>query len=264
MDFLSTFGSFWSNAISPKSNNAQSHADFKKHFGQHMSYSVSCDPSRRSEPMSYEDWVSRGCPPDVIFHHAQHSMVAHMHSYFMPAERIVYTHVSLEYYDIHAFVVLYVDEVRRSVGVDKVLCVSENHWLSLNGSAPRSGRGGISWLKRNADVISPDFLSLSFAVRTFFGPQWTVASLPMTRPSVPDDAVERAKDCPRRLGNCKYGPWNRTVGTYFRERIEAATVIQRHFRGWRVRMATTFNPHTRLGRFCALRMLRQMQAPALR
>ena len=60
------------------------------------------------------------------------------------------------------------------------------------------------------------------------------------------------------MGDYRCGPWGKTVGTYLVDRVAAATTIQKHYRGWKARMATTFNPTTTIGAYYALRDFRAM------
>ena len=46
-----------------------------------------------------------------------------------------------------------------------------------------------------------------------------------------------------------------------RKRQDASTMIQKHFRGWRVQMAITFNPTTTLGAYYVLRDFRMLTTP---
>ena len=82
-----------------------------------------------------------------------------------------------------------------------------------------------------------------------FGPSWT-AVVPLTAPRISDEDLARAAECDdmyRKAMAEKWFPWGMTVGLYDGTRHDAATVIQSCFRGWRVRMRTTFNPHAHRG-----------------
>lgn len=53
-----------------------------------------------------------------------------------------------------------------------------------------------------------------------------------------------------------YRGWR--IRTMLEERVLAAIVVQKHFRGWKARMMTAFNPMTRLGAYYVLREFRAM------
>ena len=204
----------------------------------------------------WDDWILQGRPAEVIFQYAEHAIEDCMHVYFMPQQSIVYTRMSMEYDDVWLVIEIRVDEVARTLSVERLLSETEIQWPEMCPGMPLTGTGGIAHLKRISACLRVDVLSLDFAARKFFGPTWSALALPLTRPRVPDELVALAKGCPARLGDYNKGPWRRTVGTFFtsfRDRQGAATTIQKHFRGWRIRMRTTFNPHTKLGGYYARR-----------
>jgi hypothetical protein len=103
--------------------------------------------------------------------------------------------------------------------------------------------GGIGLYKKSVQ----DEISLDSFVGHFFGPGWTAAPLPLTRPKVKDNYLELV------LKGHIYAPMFKLVGVYNVERVEAAVTIQKMYRGWRVRMKYTFNPNTSFGEFLILR-----------
>jgi hypothetical protein len=218
-----------------------------------MSFSI-CYYSKTIWP--YEDWISHGSPPDVIFQYSEHGMNEHMYLYFFPFEKIVYIDIDMDYYDINVIYELNISN--NNIGINRLLCKSQNHWDELNGDAPKSGEGGINWLKRNMKVISPDFLSMNFIANKFFSPSWNVEELPLTRPRASEKAILLSKNCYKRMGSYKYGPWDKIIGTYFKDRITAAIIIQKYYRGWQVRMKITFNPHNSYGKYKILCGLKEI------
>ena len=171
-----------------------------------------------------------------------------------------------------------IDDRAKSVEVEQLQCERNDHWD--HGSAEegidegvdglRCGVGGIGWYRKNLEnmktcgTLSGEYFGRkmtfeAFAAK-FFAPDWTVLQLPrfFTRPKIQQEFVALAKTCDAAMRCYYYGPWGRTVGTYFVHRNAAATTIQKHFRGWRVRMATAFNPTTPIGAYFALRDFRAL------
>jgi hypothetical protein len=123
-----------------------------------------------------------------------------------------------------------------------------------------SGEGGLSWLNRDilGDYCEPYSLSFESAVLILFGPAWT-AVVPWTAPRISDEDLALAGACPdmyRAKMAEQWFPWGTAVAIYDSTRDDAATTIQRHFRGWWVRMRTAFNPNTRIGAYYALKEFR--------
>ena len=230
-----------------------------------MSFSVSYTPKyherqrwcQTSRAAPYDDWVRRGRPRDTIFTFSEHYCDNILRYYFMPAERLA----SMTYYvefggDVTVVAQLSVDDRARTVEVERLHCKRENYWEDGSDMNPRgglnSGSGGIGWYKANVADMGDNLSFAAFAAH-FFAPGWTVLDLPLTRPRIAPDLVQLAEACPAKMGNYRCGPWGNTVGTYLVERDLAATTIQKHYRGWRARMATAFNPTTSLGRYYAMR-----------
>ena len=164
----------------------------------------------------------------------------------MPHEGLVRIDVDEDYYDVQLFIHVLVDRETRSVNVGRLWCRSRDWWPKL-----KYGEGGIGWYKKQKQKQNlPDY-KLSF-VDTFFGPGWVAGELPLTRPRVTPEEISACHELAdrKREERC---PWDKVVATYFKDRTDAATIIQKRYRGWKVRLATTFNPNTPLGRFNALR-----------
>ena len=130
------------------------------------------------------------------------------------------------------------DEDRKIVHVERLFCERKNYWPDM------LLEGGIGLYKK----CMQDDISLDSFVRHFFGPKWTAAPLPLTRPKFKDNYLEHM------LKALLYAaPMFKLVGVYNVEREEAAVTIQKMYRGWRVRMKYTFNPNTSFGKFLILR-----------
>ena len=112
--------------------------------------------------------------------------------------------------------------------------------------------GGVSCLKENMSYIGETrVVSFEHAIKLFFGDDWT-AVIPMTCPRISKRDIALCRDCDAMVRSLEL-PWGKSVAMYSSARKDAAVTIQRHFRGWRARMKTTFNPHTRIGAYYALR-----------
>lgn len=221
-----------------------------------------CSP--RAAP--YDDWVARGRPHDAVFQYKEHQGDNVCEYYLMPALGVAYVEAYFEFVVRNLSVVarVEVDVGERSVAVRRVLCERENYWGDdWGGQRPslRSGSGGLSYYRRNVEDLGV-CVSLEALVDAFFAPGWTLRPTPLTLPHTPSDLVTLAKTvCPRAIGDYRRGPWGKAVAMYPAEREEAATVVQRFFRGWRVRMAVRFNPHTAFGAWLERREFRLIGGP---
>jgi hypothetical protein len=160
----------------------------------------------------------------------------------------------MDYYTIEVCIHVSVDHERRSVNVKRLWCKSENWWPDIHTSIvpDKSGEGGIGWYKKQLDPFG-ERMSQELVVDKFFGPGWVAGALPLTRPFATPEAISMCRGLDHRMGDYRSGPWDKVVGTFFTERTDAAKTIQKHYRGWKVRLVTTFNPNTSLGRFLELR-----------
>jgi hypothetical protein len=165
----------------------------------------------------------------------------------------------MEYYDIDAVFEFDAEDDSKTVHFRRVLCKTRNLGPEIQNLPNQDcDSGGLSWYKRHADIL--DDIALETLVRRFFGEAWRPGPLPMTLPKPTAEQLAVAAACEQRLGDYHCGPWSRLIGTYFYERERAATAIQKHFRGWRVRMATTFNPETPIGYLLEMRRFRALVA----
>lgn len=208
---------------------------------------------------AYDDWVSRGRMADCLLAYRDHWGPDYFTAVFLrPDVGVLRAYVDGEYYDVDLSAAVNVDEAKRKVTLRSILCRSRNYWpeIFVDGGPP-SGDGGVSWLHRIEDQFRGGLFEISFenAVLRLFGPEW-MAVVPLTAPRLADEDLAIADACDdmyRAAMAEDWFPWGRTVGLYDTRRIDAATTIQRFFRGWRVRRRTAWDPMTRLGRFYELR-----------
>ena len=224
-----------------------------------MSYSVLYDTPYRSgnrlcERRPYADFLHRGSLP-AIFKFAQHVCDNVIYAHFAPDDRIIHVEFDYEYYTAELLAEIEIDREKKRVSVVRLLFTSENLWPEIFfDTVPKIANkwGGVSWYKRHVCCFGADF-DIETYVHTFFGNDWIMGPLPATIAKPTEDQIVSSKTYEARLGNYLCGPWGRTVGTFFVDRSLAATVIQKHFRGWRVRMETTFNPNSPFGFACLKR-----------
>jgi hypothetical protein len=224
-----------------------------------MSFSVSYAPPhgcrwgyRAVADAPYDDWVRRGCPPNTVFT-CDDIIVRY---YFWPAQRLAVMTSYAEFVcDITVLAQLAIRG--RTLEIERLHCSRENYWA--DDDAPpggvKSGDGGIGWYKTNLADMQDDALSFDRFAAAFFAPDWTVVLTCPDGAGMAPELVQFAKACP---SSHRFGPRSRTVGTYIVDRVAAATTIQKHFRGWQVRMATAFNPATPIGAYYAMRGFREM------
>ena len=226
-----------------------------------MSYSVSYSPKEfdhqrwyhsatcASALAPYDDWVARGRPADTIMTYSIDFCGDFLRYDFMPFEKMAY----MSFDDdrgchITVTALLRLDDRAKTIEVDRLHCTREDKDKDKD-------IGDIEWYKKQLDYTR--YVSfVKFAVR-FFAPSWTIMKLSITRPHLSPELIALAKTCHAKMGHPSE-PWNKTVGTYFVHRNDAATTIQKHFRGWKVRMATTFNPTTPIGAYFTLRDFRAL------
>ena len=222
-------------------------------------FSTYCkDSSLQSEGVrsAYNDWEIRGRPADTLLaFRDHHGPDCHIGVYLRPDVNILRVDADYEFYDFALSVEIEVDPGKSIVRMKRLLCSNSNHWPELmDARLPLTGSGGISRLVMNERCL--DEISLEKAVATLFGPTW-MAVRPLTVPRISDVDLARADACDamyRAAMAEPWFPWGRTIGMYDTRRTDAAVQIQRHFRGWRVRLRIAFNPNTPLGAYYALRL----------
>jgi hypothetical protein len=187
---------------------------------------------------------------DAIFKYAEHGgdeIVIYVH--LMPNEGLMHVYFELEYYYVELFAEIDVDDASLTIRVRRLLCQSRNIWPGMyRGEVPKinNDNGGVQWYKRHVDLFNFDSFSIGDHIKRFYGPGWTVV-VPLTVPKTTVEQQDACKSCEERLGSYRCGPWGRVVGTFFADRHDAAVIIQKHFRAWRVRFA--IDPNTDFGRF---------------
>ena len=204
----------------------------------------------------YADWNlnKRRRPAIVVFQYARHWIESDVFIYFEPSEKLVSIYLELEYYSFELNVTLQIDDIGRTIDIERIQCQCENVWPELNGSSsPASSCGGMALYKKNLEFLShSSCVSMDHVSDLFFGEDWKVKSLPLTRPKMTNDFLNRDK-MRTFFDDYKYGPWNRIIGKYVPDEDASAVVIQKCFRGWMARMKYAFNPHTALGKYYALK-----------
>ena len=228
-----------------------------------VSYAKPTDSLYRSCAASpYDDWRRhrRRRPSVVVFQHERHWIDSDMYIYFQPVERRVCIYLAMDYFSFEMKATLAIDDVGRTIGVDRIYCENDNFWPELNGQSKATpvGGGGIAVYKRNLQYLSPCYdVSLENVAALFFGGGWTALPLPMTRPRLPRDVSTQA-EMMRFFDDYAKGPWHATIGKFVPDEDASAVVIQKCFRGWRARRAYAFDPHTTLGKYYALRLFSDM------
>ena len=216
---------------------------------------------------AYDDWVRRGRVADALLTYRDpYGDDDHRTVILRPDLAVLRIEAGIEYFDFSLSAEIEVDVARRTVRVRRLLCTSCNHWpeIFIDGMSPSSGSGGVAWLKRNEAFFQgmPFEVSFKTAVAVLFGPAWT-AVVPLTAPRISDEGLASAEACHGIYTKAMaetWCPWGLTVGLYDSSRHDAATSIQRRYRGWRARMRTAFDPNTRIGAYYALREFRRMLA----
>jgi hypothetical protein len=226
-----------------KSENANYYYYFEK---QDWSY------KNRNSP--FQDWIRLG-RPDAIFKYAEHwgdEQVLYAH--YMPCERLLHIDLEMEYYSVRLFSEIDVDDANSRVIVRRLLCRSENHWPEIHTeNVPKisNDAGGVSWYKKHEILFN---MSITENVQRFFGSSFSVI-MPVTVPKTTADQISTCEKCEDRLGDYHCGPWGRLIGTFFFDRRDAAVIIQKHFRAWRVRFK--IDPNEEFGRFIERRRFEQ-------
>jgi hypothetical protein len=195
----------------------------------------------------YEDWVRRGSPVGALFTYAQcYKDSATIKLFLRPAERIVHVSVDFEHYDfkhLELCVTFNVDALSRTVTLDRFLCET---WTTGDNA---SSSADVSWVSS----FGCDEFSFEHIVKVFLGKEWTcVVPMITTMHRLSKDDLALSRECGHLDRTQPHRPLAKVIAWYSTERHDAAVTIQRHFRGWRVRMTTTFNPHTRIGAFYVL------------
>lgn len=193
----------------------------------------------------YGDWISRG-QLDAIFKYCNHCGDDIISIHFHPLESLLHISGNFDYYNFDLVTELLVNSDAHTISIKKLFCKNENMWPEVMGG-PVTGEGGLSCYKKNLEYSS--VFSLETAILCFFGLGWKLLPLPMTVPRVDDEVFDKGKGFGKDFEFYRRGPWGRTTGLFKVNRKAASIIIQKYFRGWKARMAYTFNPHTTLGAY---------------
>lgn len=224
-------------------------------FGVSYSKDRVCDKWFQScQSTPFEDWQARGSILEAVFQYAAHcedSMDVRFH--FMPGYKFgcIKFYAEFVVMNFELWFEMSFDEECKIVHVERLFCKRENYWQDTTRGL-QSGTGGMGFYKKNVEDLGDDIEIASF-VGHFFGPEWRVAPLPMTRPKIREDYLVLEAGAFAHYSHYHFGPWFKVVGVYPMEREEAATTIQKMYRGWRARIKYTFNPHTSFGKFLIMR-----------
>ena len=223
-----------------------------------MSYCVSYSKSYRkyksSSKTPYQDWLDRN-QSDVIFKYSENYGDDCLHIYFEPAESLIYIRGNFDYYDLYIISTLIIDNEQKTIKIDHIYCESENHWPDLFvNKSPSNGIGGISKYKQNCDFWQSQDITLDNAIKMFFGTEYKLI-IPMTRPFL-DNAKELIKNYNDYFDNYRMGPWNHLIGKFLTDKNKAATIIQKYYRGWKIRLKYRNDPEKTLGKYLVMKMFK--------
>lgn len=218
-----------------------------------VSYTSSYRKYKSCTRTPYDDWINKN-KPEVVFKYSTHGMDEYAHIYFEPMKNLITIEADMEYYYFEVKFTIKIDDEKKKLEIDRFFCKSDNFWPEMfTDGTPNSGSGGISWYKKNIAFL-PDFLSLENAIDTFFGSEWKI-QIPLTRPLLSDTKEVSYDDY---FDNYRCGPWDHTIGIFVLNKNEAATIIQKYYRGWRVRMKYRYDPETRLGKYVINKMFKEL------
>ena len=209
----------------------------------------------------YIDWSlnKKRRPATVVFQYAKHWIDSDMFVYYQPSEQLVSIYLELDYYSFELKATLKINDIDRTIDIDRIHCECFNAWPELNG-LPASGcdgrcenrSGGMALYKKNLQDLLPTYdISMEHVATLFFGPDWKVKALPLTRPKLADDTSR--DDMRLFFDDYRFGPWARLIGKFVPDEDASAIIIQKCFRGWIARLKYSFNPNTTLGKYYALK-----------
>ena len=171
---------------------------------------------------------------------------------YMPRERLFFVSMALEYYDFRAAGTVLVDN--KMVKLSEVVCDYEDHWP--RDGPPTAGEGGLDIFLANLVELQNAHIMEKF-IGNIFGTGYSFV-LSESIPTANKECFIKGWEA---LEKIKYesGPWDKTIGMFDTTMAEqAAITIQKHFRGWKDRMRYRYNPNTRLGRYCAMKLFEQL------
>lgn len=210
----------------------------------------------------YEDWVRYKRLHDAVFYFEYDRQQDTHIAMFWPSKNLIwflgdYDRNTEHPYIFDVTIEISIDTSTSSVKVQKLFCSCHDN--SFRHSTIPHGNGGVSHYKTLVDQYVA--FSIQEVIELFFGKEWRVELPPSTTLPVAENVVEFAKKSIHRVfkeendyGFVCFEP--HILGHFNPVRDLAATTIQKYFRGWKARMKYAFNPHTRLGRFYALKLFR--------
>ena len=214
------------------------------------SYTCRATITRESALMPFDDWLRTPEIP-AFFRYAEHWSSNVLYMYFCPFYQLLRIVCTMGVYSATVDVKLTIDKDLQIIGVSEILC--KRRWLRGNNE-PEEREGDMSWYNTNEN-ISLDF-SIQSAVNRFFGTSYTLV-LPLTACRISEENAEKLTLFAK-LFNWSSGPWNKTIGIFQKDKVDACIIIQACFRGWCARKKYTFDPATTLGRFYAMKLFKEM------
>jgi len=161
------------------------------------------------------------------------------------------------------------DSFRYCIDCELPTCLSSCRDV-LSGRRVPTGKGGIGLMRsivqhydRAWSPVDTDSAGIleKLAIE-FFGPGWKVCTETLSKQyRCQKQNVSKAQERDANAWLQKlneygaYGPWSRSTAYFDTTEIQAATIIQAVYRGWRARMLYRYNPHCSLGRFLVLRSM---------
>lgn len=175
---------------------------------------------------------------------------------YIPATQTFFISAGREYYEMEAAGTLSIDNT--TVILKSVLCKFHDHWPLRNGREGEDARGtgGIDIFLQNLETLKIFDITTKL-VKNMFGESYEF--------EIPENVTTASEECyatekVRYNGVNNITPWGLTIGLIdsSSRADNAATVIQKMFRGWQARIKYRYNPNTTLGKYCTLEMFNQL------
>lgn len=223
-----------------------------------MPYTVSfptCYPrefyTTRGTP--YDHWIACYKPHDATYRYRDHGMaVEYEHMVFIPSLKMLCVDCDFEYYHSNTVAIIDIDDVQKTLHVTKATTNINNDWPEMN-NLPRTQVGG-GRLLLTASLLEENHNFLRVFATHMFGHDWEVR----INPNAPMASKEEEFEGITYLDSALYGKWGQVVCTVYVDIDDAATIIQKWFRGWQARLKYRFDPTNRLGRFCEEKQFREL------
>ena len=233
-----------------------------------------CKSIRTLAASPYEDWINRGQIEDVLLGYDTCYGPHQFSAYMLPAHNLIYVCANTDGNQCEVFIRVKINLQNRSVAIDHITC--SNHfyysemdlesWVETGAVVPENGTGGYAFYRAGVYFMEyfTDSLSFKHVIKRFFGNSWTAKKMNTRNRDIPrisDEDQKLLKTCEATYItaiNTKNYPGGVLIGYYDMTRYNAATVIQKHFRGWITRLRTAFNPNTTIGEYYALKSYREL------